>query len=84
MKDAVLGQVLLSLIGVFVVYYTFWVVVLPVLPQSEHNLLFKTFPDITYALATPAILGLIFLGGLSLFTLYHLRLNNNSKQLDSR
>lgn len=71
MNDATLGQILLIFSGCFVFYYTFWVIVLPLLPLSSDNILFSIFPDLIYAIVVPVILGTIFLGTLIMFTLYH-------------
>lgn len=54
-------------------YYFFWVSVLPFMLIEEDNWIHGLFPPLQYAFAIPAIFGVFFIGGLSVFTLVKIR-----------
>jgi hypothetical protein len=70
MNDAALGKILLIIICIFFCYYTAWVIVLPFTdPGHAINHLFR---PVRYALLVPVSMGLIFIGTLVVFTVYHI------------
>lgn len=67
MNDRRLGSILLVTGLAFYIYFFFWVIVSPFYPQVA-----SVFPPVRYALLSSATLGLIFVGTLSIFTIYTL------------
>lgn len=74
-SNALLGKLILALTLSVFAYYFFWVGVLPfmVIDASDASWIHSLFPDRKFAFLIPAVFGVFFIGGLSLFTLYHLR-----------
>lgn len=74
-SNALLGKLILALTLSVFAYYFFWVGVLPfmVIDSSEASWIHSLFPDRKFAFLVPAVFGVVFIGGLSVFTLYHLR-----------
>lgn len=64
------GKAILITASVLFLYYTLWVIGLPFIDDNRLKSLFYS-PDI--ALIIPAISGLCFVGGLTIFTLYHIK-----------
>ncbi|CAL1676507.1 unnamed protein product [Lasius platythorax] len=64
------GKVILILAFVLFLYYTIWVLGLPFIDDDRFRFLFYSHD---LALMVPASLGLIFIGGLILFTIYHVK-----------
>ncbi|EFN82407.1 hypothetical protein EAI_01550, partial [Harpegnathos saltator] len=64
------GKAILILTSVLFFYYTVWVIGLPFIDDDRLRSLFYSY---NLALTVPASLGLIFIGGLMLFTVYHVR-----------
>lgn len=62
------GKVILIVTLVLFLYYTIWVIGLPFI---DDNRIRSLFGSRDFALTVPAILGLCFIGGLVLFTIYH-------------
>lgn len=69
-SDRQRGKAILILTSVLFLYYTVWVIGLPFIDDDRLRSLFYSYD---LALTFPAILGLIFIGGLVLFTVYHVR-----------
>ncbi|CAB0029135.1 unnamed protein product [Trichogramma brassicae] len=65
LSDREKGKVVLISASVIFLYYTLWVIAM--------------FMSHSIALFVPAISGLIFIGGLTIFTIYHIRLHLNNK-----
>lgn len=74
-SNALLGKLILALTLSVFSYYFFWVGVLPfmVIDSSEDSWIYSLFPESKFAFMVPAVFGVLFIGGLSVFTLYHLR-----------
>lgn len=74
-SNALQGKLILALTLSVFSYYFFWVGVLPfmVIDSNEASWIYALFPDRQIAFLIPAIFGVVFIGGLSVFTLYHLR-----------
>lgn len=74
-SNALLGKLILALTLSSFFYYTFWIGVLPftVIEASEESWIYSLFPDRKFAFLIPAVFGVLLLGGLAGFTLYHLR-----------
>lgn len=74
-SNALLGKLILALTLSVFLYYFFWVGVLPfmVIDSSEDNWIYSLFPETKFAFMVPAVFGVLLIGGLSVFTLYHLR-----------
>lgn len=70
-SDQEKGKVLLILGTILFLYYTIWLIGLPFVDDSRLKSLFYSH---RIALYVPAITGFCFVGGLVLFTLYHLNL----------
>lgn len=70
MSDHQTGKVILIFTLVLFFYYTVWVLGLPFIDDDRFRFLFHSHD---LALMVPASLGLIFTGGLILFTLYHVK-----------
>ncbi|XP_031839860.1 uncharacterized protein LOC116430197 [Nomia melanderi] len=68
--DSETGKVILLVTLILFLYYTIWIIALPFIDDSKIRLLFGS-PDL--ALMIPAISGLCFIGGLILFTIYHVK-----------
>ena len=68
-SDREIGKVILITTTVIFLYYTIWVIGLPFIDDSRLQSLFYSH---NVALGVPAITGFFFIGGLVLFTLYHL------------
>lgn len=64
------GKIILILTLVLFLYYTIWVIGLPFIDDDRLRFFFYSHD---LALIVPASLGLIFIGGLILFTLYHVK-----------
>lgn len=69
-SDHQTGKVILIVTFVLFLYYTVWVLGLPFIDDDRFRFLFHSHD---LALIVPASLGLIFIGGLILFTLYHVK-----------
>ncbi|XP_011499011.1 PREDICTED: dolichol phosphate-mannose biosynthesis regulatory protein [Ceratosolen solmsi marchali] len=63
------GKALLITASIIFIYYTIWVIGLPFIDDNRVKTLF--YPQ-NIALMVPAISGLCFVGGLMIFTAYHL------------
>lgn len=64
------GKVILIVTCILFLYYTIWVIGLPFI---EDNRIRAFFGSHNVALMVPAISGLCFVGGLILFTIYHVK-----------
>ncbi|XP_020278746.1 dolichol phosphate-mannose biosynthesis regulatory protein [Pseudomyrmex gracilis] len=69
-SDRQKGKVILILTLILFLYYTIWVIGLPFIDDDRLRSLFYPY---NLALIVPASFGLIFIGGLILFTVYHIR-----------
>lgn len=69
-SDRQKGKVILILTLVLFLYYTVWVIGLPFIDDDRLRSLFYSYD---LALIVPATAGLIFIGGLVLFTMYHVK-----------
>ncbi|TGZ46002.1 Uncharacterized protein DBV15_08818 [Temnothorax longispinosus] len=69
-SDRKKGKAVLILTSVLFLYYTVWVIGLPFIDDDRLKSLFYSHD---LALVIPASLGLIFIGGLILFTVYHVK-----------
>lgn len=69
-SDRQKGKAILILTLVLFLYYTIWVIGLPFIDDDRLRSLFYSY---NLALIVPASFGLIFIGGLILFTVYHIR-----------
>lgn len=70
-NDRERGKVILIGVLVLFLYYSIWIIGLPFIDDNRlQNLGFYSH---NFALILPAISGLFFIGGLVLFTLYHLK-----------
>ncbi|KAL0116132.1 hypothetical protein PUN28_011179 [Cardiocondyla obscurior] len=69
-SDRQKGKVILMLTFVLFLYYTVWVIGLPFIDDDRLKSLFYSH---NLALIIPACLGLFFIGGLILFTVYHVK-----------
>jgi len=76
MNDAALGKILLIISCLCFGYYTAWVIMLPF--SDPDHAINQFFPPVNYALLVPASLGLAFVGGLVVFTMYHIIYATNS------
>jgi NADH:ubiquinone oxidoreductase subunit 2 (subunit N) len=76
MNDAALGKILLIISCLSFGYYTAWVIMLPF--SDPDHAINQLFPPVHYALLVPASLGLAFVGGLVVFTIYHIMYATNS------
>lgn len=74
-SNALLGKLILALTLSVFSYYFFWVGVLPfmVIDSSKDSWIYTLFPEKKFAFMVPAVFGVLLIGGLSAFTLYHLR-----------
>ncbi|XP_017842109.1 dolichol-phosphate mannose synthase subunit 2 [Drosophila busckii] len=71
-SNAQLGKIILfSAIAVFF-YYFFWVAILPFMILDEGNPIRSLFPPLKYAFIVPTVCGVIFLGGIAVFSFYHI------------
>ncbi|XP_043251337.1 dolichol phosphate-mannose biosynthesis regulatory protein [Colletes gigas] len=68
-SDCEKGKVILIVTLVLFLYYTIWVIGLPFIDDNRVQSLFGSH---NLALIIPAVLGLCFVGGLVLFTIYHI------------
>ncbi|XP_037928803.1 dolichol-phosphate mannose synthase subunit 2 [Teleopsis dalmanni] len=71
-SNAHVGKIVLAISVSVFLYYFFWVSILPFMLIDEENLLHSFFPPLEYAFIVPAVFGVIFLGGIAIFTLYHM------------
>jgi len=69
-SDRQKGKAILILTFVLFLYYTVWVIGLPFIDDDRLKSLFYLHD---LALIIPASLGLIFIGGLIFFTIYHVK-----------
>jgi len=69
-SDRQRGKAILILTFILFLYYTIWVIGLPFI---DHDKLRSLFYHYDLALIIPATVGLIFIGGLILFTIYHVK-----------
>lgn len=69
-SDRERGRIILIVTTVLFLYYTIWVIGLPFIDDNRIRSLFGSH---NLALIVPAISGLCFVGGLILFTIYHVR-----------
>lgn len=83
-SDRKRGQVILILTSSLFLYYTIWIIGLPFI---DDNRIRSFFGSHNIALIIPAVSGLCFIGGLVLFTIYHVKpyfsSNKSSKLHDS-
>jgi dolichyl-phosphate mannosyltransferase polypeptide 2 regulatory subunit len=70
MNDTTLGKILLIISCLSFGYYTAWVIMLPF--SDPDHVINQFFPPVHYALLVPVSLGLAFVGGLVVFTTYHI------------
>lgn len=68
-SDREKGKIILIITSILFIYYTIWVIGLPFI---DDNCLQSLFYSHNIALIVPALSGLCFIGGLVVFTLYHL------------
>lgn len=59
MKDQTIGQIILSLLSIFFIYYTIWIIILPFF-DKDHAFR-NIFPDPYYAILFPVLLMVIML-----------------------
>lgn len=69
-SDRKKGKAILIVTSILFLYYTVWVIGLPFIEDDRVRAFFGSH-DI--ALMVPAISGLCFIGGLVLFTVYHVK-----------
>ncbi|XP_076763120.1 uncharacterized protein LOC143430632 [Xylocopa sonorina] len=69
-NDRKKGKAILIVTSISFLYYTVWIIGLPFI---EDNRLRAFFGSHDIALVVPAISGLCFIGGLVLFTIYHVQ-----------
>ncbi|KOC60064.1 hypothetical protein WH47_09204 [Habropoda laboriosa] len=69
-SDRKKGKVILIVTSILFLYYTIWVIGLPFIEDNRIRLFFGSH---NIALVVPAISGLCFIGGLVLFTIYHVK-----------
>lgn len=83
-NDRKRGKVILILTSSLFLYYTIWIIGLPFI---DDNRIRSFFGSHNIALIIPAVSGLCFIGGLVLFTIYHVKpyfsSNKSSKLHDS-
>ncbi|XP_050587418.1 uncharacterized protein LOC126920722 [Bombus affinis] len=83
-SDRKRGKVILILTSSLFLYYTIWIIGLPFI---DDNRIRSFFGSHNIALIIPAVSGLCFIGGLVLFTIYHVKpyfsSNKSSKLHDS-
>ncbi|XP_050473896.1 uncharacterized protein LOC126865446 [Bombus huntii] len=83
-SDRKRGKVILILTSSLFLYYTIWIIGLPFI---DDNRIRSFFGSHNIALIIPAVSGLCFIGGLVLFTIYHVKpyfsSNKSSKFHDS-
>ncbi|XP_076477411.1 uncharacterized protein LOC143303140 [Bombus vancouverensis nearcticus] len=83
-SDRKRGKVILILTSSLFLYYTIWIIGLPFI---DDNRIRSFFGSHNIALIIPAVSGLCFVGGLVLFTIYHVKpyfsSNKSSKLHDS-
>uniref|UniRef100_A0A182K931 Dolichol phosphate-mannose biosynthesis regulatory protein n=1 Tax=Anopheles christyi TaxID=43041 RepID=A0A182K931_9DIPT len=74
-SNAALGKLILAATFSAFFYYVFWVAVLPfiVIDARDESWIYSLFPPMKFAFLVPALFGVVLLGGLSAFSLYHLR-----------
>uniref|UniRef100_A0A336JZS0 Dolichol phosphate-mannose biosynthesis regulatory protein n=1 Tax=Culicoides sonorensis TaxID=179676 RepID=A0A336JZS0_CULSO len=72
-SNALIGKLILFVSVSIFIYYFFWVAVLPFMLVDEDNWIYQLFPPHHYAFLFPTIFGIIFIGGLTIYTLYHIR-----------
>ncbi|XP_058125998.1 uncharacterized protein LOC131282084 [Anopheles ziemanni] len=74
-SNAALGKLILAATFSLFFYYVFWIAVLPfmVIDASEESWIYALFPPMKFAFIVPAVFGVVLVGGLSLFSVYHLR-----------
>lgn len=69
-SDRKRGKVILILTSSLFLYYTIWIIGLPFI---DDNRIRSFFGSHNIALIIPAVSGLCFIGGLVLFTIYHVK-----------
>lgn len=69
-SDRKKGKAILIVTCILFLYYTIWIIGLPFI---DDNRIQSCFGSYNIALMFPAILGLCFIGGLILFTIYHVK-----------
>lgn len=69
-SDHKTGKAILIVTIILFLYYTMWVIALPFIDDIKIRSLFASH---NIALMVPAISGLCFIGGLILFTIYHVK-----------
>lgn len=83
-SDRKRGKAILILTSSLFLYYTIWIIALPFI---DDNRIRSFFGSHNIALIIPAVSGLCFIGGLVLFTIYHVKpyfsSNKSSKLHDS-
>lgn len=70
MSNSENGKIILILVSIFFLYYTVWVFVVPLIDDDGFR---SSFYPQNVALMIPVVTGLCFIGGLIIFTLYHIR-----------
>lgn len=78
-SDSEKGKIILIITSILFLYYTLWIIGLPFIDDERLQAL---FPFYHFALMLPAISGFCFIGGLILFTLYHVRPYLSSEKFD--
>lgn len=73
------GIVTLIIVFVIFLYYTVWLIGLPFF---EDTILLNFFLSHNIALLCPAVAGLVFIGSLFVFTIYHLNSNSKTPKLE--
>uniref|UniRef100_A0A182VB88 Dolichol phosphate-mannose biosynthesis regulatory protein n=1 Tax=Anopheles merus TaxID=30066 RepID=A0A182VB88_ANOME len=74
-SNAALGKLILAATFSAFLYYVLWVAVLPfiVIDARDESWIYALFPPMKFAFLVPALFGVVLLGGLSAFSVYHLR-----------
>lgn len=75
------GKALLISASVVFLYYTVWVIGLPFIDDNRLKSLFYSH---NIALMVPAVCGLCFVGGLIIFTAYHIKPYLSNKVQDKK
>ncbi|XP_029405559.2 uncharacterized protein LOC105225030 [Bactrocera dorsalis] len=71
-SNSQVGKIVVVVALTLFLYYFFWVSILPFMLIDEGNFIHSLFPPLEYAFIFPAIFGVIFIGGISIYTLYHI------------
>ncbi|XP_064541712.1 uncharacterized protein Dpm2 [Drosophila montana] len=71
-SNAQLGKIILLIAIAVFFYYFFWVAILPFMILDEGNPILSLFPPLKYAFIVPTVFGVICLGGIAVFSFYHI------------